>query len=114
MGPSGGFPKDSAGARVEGLEPSITGPEPVVLPITPPPNGWSFRLAEVVGVVIAALGAPRLGIVEAVEGVEAGHPAQTDPPRPLQEVGPRRPALYRRCLRGGGRGNEAEGGRNGH
>ena len=25
-------------ARGEGLEPSITGPEPVVLPITPPPN----------------------------------------------------------------------------
>src|ERR1700735_23138 len=46
MGPSGGFPKDSAGARGEGLEPSITGPEPVVLPITPPPNGWAFRLAE--------------------------------------------------------------------
>ena len=37
---------DAAGARGEGLEPSITGPEPVVLPITPPPNGWTFRLAE--------------------------------------------------------------------
>src|SRR5580692_12192853 len=37
---------DTAGARGEGLEPSITGPEPVVLPITPPPNGWAFRLAE--------------------------------------------------------------------
>ncbi len=33
-------------ARGEGLEPSITGPEPAVLPITPPPNGWTFRLAE--------------------------------------------------------------------
>src|ERR1700679_3912767 len=53
MGPSGGFPKDSAGARGEGLEPSITGPEPVVLPITPPPNGWRIRLAEPVGVVSA-------------------------------------------------------------
>src|ERR1700761_6863598 len=53
MGPSGGFPKDSAGARGEGLEPSITGPEPVVLPITPPPNGWMIRLAEPVGVVSA-------------------------------------------------------------
>src|ERR1700690_2050034 len=37
---------DTAGARGEGLEPSITGPEPVVLPITPPPNGWAFRLPE--------------------------------------------------------------------
>src|SRR5580692_905496 len=37
---------DTAGARGEGHEPSITGPEPVVLPITPPPNGWAFRLAE--------------------------------------------------------------------
>src|ERR1700728_2948471 len=33
-------------ARGEGLEPSITGPEPVVLPITPPPIEWIFRLAE--------------------------------------------------------------------
>ncbi len=37
---------EDAGARGEGLEPSITGPEPVVLPITPPPNGWAVRLAE--------------------------------------------------------------------
>src|SRR5882757_3517948 len=27
------------GARGGGIEPPITGPEPVVLPITPPPNG---------------------------------------------------------------------------
>src|ERR1019366_3419491 len=97
MGPSGGFPEDSAGARGEGLEPSITGPEPVVLPITPPPNGWTIRLAEVVGVVIAPLregtgprgappasratplGSPRLGIVEPVEVVEADDPAQSHP-----------------------------------
>ena len=48
MGPGGGLrhAHDAAGARGEGLEPSITGPEPVVLPITPPPNGWTFRLAE--------------------------------------------------------------------
>src|SRR5580700_9359400 len=45
MGPCGGI-RDSSGARGEGLEPSITGPEPVVLPITPPPNGWTIRLAE--------------------------------------------------------------------
>lgn len=31
-------------ARGEGLEPSITGPEPVVLPITPPPRA-SLRIA---------------------------------------------------------------------
>src|ERR1700730_15300421 len=48
MGPGGGIPKDSAGARGEGLEPSITGPEPVVLPITPPPNEWMTRLAEAI------------------------------------------------------------------
>ena len=30
-------------ARGEGLEPSITGPEPVVLPITPPPNAHTRR-----------------------------------------------------------------------
>src|SRR5580704_18777121 len=48
MGPGGGLHDtlEAAGARGEGLEPSITGPEPVVLPITPPPNGWAFRLAE--------------------------------------------------------------------
>ena len=37
---------DAAGARGEGLEPSITGPEPVVLPITPPPNGWSVQISR--------------------------------------------------------------------
>src|ERR1700722_2201324 len=48
MGPGGGLhdTKEAAGARGEGLEPSITGPEPVVLPITQPPNGWAFRLPE--------------------------------------------------------------------
>src|SRR5580693_1322294 len=48
MGPGGGLrdTEEDAGARGEGLEPSITGPEPVVLPITPPPNGWAVRLAE--------------------------------------------------------------------
>src|SRR5580704_4706074 len=48
MWPGGGLHDtlEAAGARGEGLEPSITGPEPVVLPITPPPNGWAFRLPE--------------------------------------------------------------------
>src|SRR5580658_8926168 len=45
MGPCEGFPEESSGARGEGLEPSITGPEPVVLPITPPPNGCFKMLA---------------------------------------------------------------------
>src|SRR3954467_2968213 len=31
-------------ARGGGLEPPMTGPEPVVLPITPPPNGCRARL----------------------------------------------------------------------
>ena len=29
-----------------GLEPPMTGPEPVVLPITPPPNGQRHMLAD--------------------------------------------------------------------
>ena len=33
-------------ARGGGLEPPITGPEPVVLPITPPPNGAATMLAD--------------------------------------------------------------------
>jgi hypothetical protein len=33
-------------ARGGGLEPPITGPEPAVLPITPPPNGFRVRLAD--------------------------------------------------------------------
>src|ERR1700734_3893413 len=57
MGPGGGLrdTEEAAGARGEGLEPSITGPEPVVLPITPPPNGWAFRLAEcpMAGILLA-------------------------------------------------------------
>src|SRR5580692_6294837 len=36
-------------ARGEGLEPSITGPEPVVLPITPPPNGRMERIPDLAG-----------------------------------------------------------------
>ena len=35
-------------ARGGGLEPPITGPEPAVLPITPPPIGRVFRLAQAV------------------------------------------------------------------
>src|SRR5580704_11361540 len=104
MGPSGGFPEDSAGARGEGLEPSITGPEPVVLPITPPPNGWTISVAEVVGVVIA----PCSGVVEPVEVIEPDDPAQTHSHRLLQEIGHGRPACDRGCLGGGGRGGETQ------
>ena len=54
-GESGTTRPESRRARGEGLEPSITGPEPVVLPITPPPNGWTIRLAECPGEPSAAL-----------------------------------------------------------
>ena len=52
-------PDVGAAARGEGLEPSITGPEPVVLPITPPPNGWAFRLAERPGAEVRPSGTGR-------------------------------------------------------
>ena len=91
MGPGGGLhdTKEAAGARGEGLEPSITGPEPVVLPITPPPNGWRFRLAEPVGMVSAHPPGPiqpQLGVVQPFQMVEPDSPAQDHPDRLLQEV----------------------------
>src|SRR5580692_4344009 len=100
MGPCGGI-RDSSGARGEGLEPSITGPEPVVLPITPPPNGWTTRLAEPVGPVGLRV---QLGVVKPFEVIEADDPAQAHAYPLLQEVGNRRPPSDRRRLSGCGRG----------
>ena len=72
---------DAAGARGEGLEPSITGPEPVVLPITPPPNGWTFRLADHLHGQIAPpdLGGARRTASSAVECRCPGCPGRTGP-----------------------------------
>src|ERR1700733_3187611 len=72
---------DTAGARGEGLEPSITGPEPVVLPITPPPNGWAFRLAERPGPGVRPPGTSRARCigVGAVERCQARGPSGNEP-----------------------------------
>src|ERR1700723_104317 len=103
MGPGGGLrdTEEAAGARGEGLEPSITGPEPVVLPITPPPNGWAFRLAEgptegirlAEGARDASERRPHpSGVVQPLQVVVADDPPQSDAERLLQEVGHCRPA----------------------
>ena len=56
---------DGALARGEGLEPSITGPEPVVLPITPPPIEWRPDLILALGpgmLTGCRLHHPRMGV----------------------------------------------------
>ena len=50
--------REAAGARGEGLEPSITGPEPVVLPITPPPNGGAVPITEQPNAGVRPAGGP--------------------------------------------------------
>src|SRR5439155_1572366 len=76
-------------ARGRGLEPRITGPEPVVLPITPPPNGRANTLA-------AASGLANPG-VEVDEPPEADDAPDRDGHRLVAEVAERR--LVRRELR---------------
>ena len=46
-------------ARGGGLEPPTTGPEPVVLPITPPPNGQRAMLAGPSSAVMHGAAAPQ-------------------------------------------------------
>src|SRR2546421_6741213 len=59
----------------------MTGPEPVVLPITPPPNGRTDRLAAPVAATNSADGA-----VEVDQVAIADDPADTDSQRLVDEV----------------------------
>src|SRR5690606_13744023 len=43
-------------ARGEGLEPSITGPEPAVLPITPPPNAPTISVGQRDAYMVTGIG----------------------------------------------------------
>ena len=55
-------------ARGEGLEPSMTGPEPAVLPITPPPNGRVCPRAD--GIIPHVTTIPEAGSGSSREGQE--------------------------------------------
>src|SRR5690349_15611817 len=95
-------------ARGGGLEPPITGPEPVVLPITPPPNGRSVTLPK----GLSAAGGPGLDLaellVDADETAEPHDAARRHRQRFLAEVGHSRRAVDRRGAGGRHVGGEAE------
>ena len=80
-------------ARGEGLEPSITGPEPVVLPFTPPPKGR--RLPLVGGAVCQEMIARARTATRSEHDVGPGTPDPTSPLRitkPVFRLAPTCPA----------------------
>jgi len=84
-------------ARGGGLEPPMTGPEPVVLPITPPPNGQVGSLADNVA-------PPQHAQVVAVAGTLAGESGRGDKvmPRWRSSGGRGAAVLFEGAFSGGG------------
>src|SRR5437764_12788158 len=76
-------------ARGGGLEPPMTGPEPVVLPITPPPKGGghpSSRRSAARPAPAEALPHPAHPAVEADQAAEAHNAADSDLERLFPQV----------------------------